>query len=159
MTMDAQALASAGWTTIDADGFSTVVGTLWTRGAGTDLIVGFVADERHTNHHAGTVHGGALMTFADIALGVGVVKALGGTNCATAQLQLQFIAAGRTGQLITCRPEIIRQTSQLVFARGLLLADDKVVASADGIWKVFDPERGKAVGSTRSEVANHEDRP
>jgi uncharacterized protein (TIGR00369 family) len=140
--MNEQSLQSAGWTSIDADGFSTAVGTLWTRGAGAELIVGFVADERHTNHQAGTVHGGALMTFADVAFGFGVVKALGGTNCATAQLQLQFIAAGKTGEFITCRPEIIRRTSQLVFVRGLITADDRVVASADGIWKVLAPRAG-----------------
>jgi uncharacterized protein (TIGR00369 family) len=137
--MDNHALADAGWAAINADGFSTAVGTLWTRGSGTELIVGFVADERHTNHHAGTVHGGALMTFADVALGFGVVKTLGGTNCATAQLQLQFIAAGRTGELITCRPEIIRRASQLVFVRGLINAGERTIASADGIWKVLTP--------------------
>ena len=137
--MDNQALADAGWTTINTDGFSGAVGTLWTRGTGSELIVGFVADDRHTNHHAGTVHGGALMTFADIALGFSVVKALGAPICATAQLQMQFIAAGRTGELITCRPEIIRRTSQLVFVRGLINAGEKTIASADGIWKVLAP--------------------
>jgi acyl-coenzyme A thioesterase PaaI-like protein len=80
------------------------------------------------------------MTFADVALGFSVVKALGGPHCATAQLQLQFIAAGRTGEFITCRPEIIRRTSQLVFVRGLVGAGERIVASADGIWKVLEPK-------------------
>ncbi len=112
------------------------MGPYWWRGTGSEAAIGFVADERHANH-IGTVHGGMLMTFADIALGFGVVQALGTPHCATAQLALQFVATAKFGEFVTCRPEVIRRTEQLVFVRGLICVGDKVVASADGIWKVL----------------------
>jgi acyl-coenzyme A thioesterase PaaI-like protein len=121
-------------------GFSGTVGALWLHHEGSQRVVGFFSEERHCNNHLGTVHGGVLMTFADIGLGVAVVDALGGPYCATAQLQIQFVATAPTGAFIICRPEIVRRTSQLFFMRGLITVDDRTVASADGIWKVFEPK-------------------
>lgn len=80
-------LQSAGWTTREFEGFTGQLGTLWMRSTGPERVVGFFVDARHTNNHLGTCHGGAIMTFADVALGFGVAGALGHVNCATAQLQ------------------------------------------------------------------------
>ena len=140
MTIDPDSLQAAGWRSFQAPAFSGVVGPLWTRGAGAELVIGFIPGPEHSNNHLGTVHGGVLMTFADVAFGFGVVQALGNTNCATAQLQLHFVAAGRIGEFVTCRPEIIKRTSQLVFMRGLIVVGEKTIASADGIWKVLEPK-------------------
>jgi len=131
-------LQSAGWTAREFDGFTGLLGALWTRSKGAERVLGFFVEPRHTNTHLGTVHGGALMTFADTALGFGVVDALGAQNCATAQLQMHFVSAAKVGEFVTCRPEVIRRSAQLVFVRGLLSVGDKPVASADGIWKVLE---------------------
>lgn len=139
--MDAVSLEAEGWHIIEVGGFSGLVGPYWWRGAGSAAVVGFLAEERHANH-IGTVHGGMLMTFADIALGYGVVQALKAPRCATAQLALQFVATAKFGEFITCQPEVVRRTEQLIFVRGLLCVDDKVVASADGIWKVLRSATG-----------------
>jgi acyl-coenzyme A thioesterase PaaI-like protein len=140
--MDPEALRSEGWTQFETGGFSAMLGPFWFRGSGAEADVGFVAQPKHCNNHIGTVHGGVLMTFADIALGYAVVQALGAPRCATAQLQTHFVAVARIGAFISCRPEIIRQTSQLIFLRGLISAGDKIVASADGIWKVLELRAG-----------------
>jgi len=134
--MDAGTLEAAGWASLEVGGFTGFAGAYWWRGAGSEAAIGFIAGEHHGNH-IGTVHGGMLMTFADVALGFGVVQALGAPRCATVQLTTQFIATAKLGEFITCRPEVIRQTDQLVFVRGLICVGDKVVASADGIWKVL----------------------
>jgi acyl-coenzyme A thioesterase PaaI-like protein len=139
--MNSESLKAAGWTAMEVDGFSGEVGPLWLKGKGAEREVGFLSGPHHTNGYLGTVHGGALMTFADVALGIGVAGVLGGPYCATAQLQLQFVAAAKIGEFITCKPEIIRQTSQIIFVRGLLCAAEKIVASADGLWKVMDHKR------------------
>ncbi len=136
--MDPAHLKSAGWTTIEVGGFSGQIGLLWVHGTVADTTVGFFAEVRHTNNHIGTVHGGALMTFADIALGYAVVQTLGASNCATAQLQTHFVAAANPGDFITCRPEVVRRSSQLVFMRGLIAVGEKTIASVDGIWKVLE---------------------
>jgi uncharacterized protein (TIGR00369 family) len=131
-------LQTAGWTAHEIEAFTGQLGTIWTRGMGVTREVGFVVSNRHVNTHLYTCHGGALMTFADTALGFGVVDSLGAQNCTTAQLQLHFVAAAKVGEFVTCRPEIVKRGGQLIFVRGLLCVGDKTVASADGIWKVLE---------------------
>jgi acyl-coenzyme A thioesterase PaaI-like protein len=136
-------LQAAGWTAREYEGFTGELGSIWVSGTGVDRAVGFFVEERHTNNHLGTCHGGALMTFADVALGFGVVDALGAVNCATAQLQTYFVSAAKVGEFVSCRPELVRRTAQLIFIRGLVCVGDKTVASADGIWKVLE-QKSKA---------------
>jgi uncharacterized protein (TIGR00369 family) len=135
--MNIESLTAAGWTKIETGGFTEGMGPFWVRGAGAGCELGLVAEPRHSNNHMGTVHGGALMTLADVALGYAVVGVLGGRHCVTAQLQLQFVSGARIGDFVVCRPELLRQTSQLVFMRGLICVGETVAASADGIWKVL----------------------
>src|ERR1700761_1887465 len=132
-------LKAEGWTQVDADGgFSANLAPFWVRGGNTEPEIGFIVESRHCNVHMGSLHGGALMTFADRGIGYGASRALGGSNCATAQLQLQFVAAARIGDFVSCKPEVVRKTTRLIFARGLIRAGDKIIASGDGIWKVFE---------------------
>ena len=139
--MDAATLKADGWRWIDAHGFSSVVGSIWLTGSGEDLLVGMLSEHRHANENMGTVHGGVLMTFADIAFGCAVAEAIGGVHCATVQLQVQFVAGPTVGDFITCRPEVVRRTKVLVFLRGLITAEERVVASADAMFRVFEPSK------------------
>jgi len=138
--MSPESLTAAGWRRLDADGFTGLAGPFWLYSdeAG-GRTAGLIIDDRHCNSHMGTLHGGAAMTFADIALGWGASQAIGGTNCATVSLQTQFVSVARVGEFITCRPEVVRASAQMVFMRGLVMADDRAVASAEGIWKVLAP--------------------
>lgn len=147
--MDAAALQAAGWVSREAQGYTGYIAPLWVRGAaGVDRTVGFLADARHANYHD-TVHGGALMTFADIALGWIAADALGATNCVTAQLAIQFVAAPKIGEFVSCSAELVRQTSQIIFVRGLITADGRTVASADGMWKVVETKPSMLQGRAR----------
>lgn len=132
-------MTAAGWRPLEAPGFSSAIAPLWTRGDGPGRSVAFVAGPHHSNTHIGTVHGGVLMTFADIVLGLNVADLLGAPLCVTAQLQLQFVSVGRIGSLVIGTPEVVRQTRSLVFMRGLITADGETIASADGIWKILAP--------------------
>ncbi len=120
------------------EGFIGLSGPLWMRGSGEELAVGLLLDDRHSNNHLGTVHGGVLMTLADVGLGAGVYAALGGSNCVTVSLQTQFVSVARTGEFLVCQAEVIRKSRSIVFVRGLISVGDKVVASAEGIWKVLE---------------------
>lgn len=136
--MDAARLEAEGWQRLPTRFFSAAIGPTWWKGRRGERIVGLLTSADCANDHMGTVHGGALMTFADIAMGCAVVDARADESCATVQLQFHFTASARVGSFITCQPEIVRQTSQLVFARGLFRVDDRTVGSADGIFKVLD---------------------
>lgn len=104
----------------------------------TGYGIGIVAEKRHCNTHIQTVHGGVVMTFADIALGYPVARALGHSRCVTVHLHLYFTASPKLGQFISCEPEITRQTKDLFFVRGLIRAGERTVASAEGMWKVLE---------------------
>lgn len=136
--MDPAALAAEGWERIPVRSFSGAIGPTWRRGAPGQITVGLLTSAVCANEHMSTVHGGALMTFADIAMGCAVVDARNGTSCATVQLQFHFTAAVPVGSFIICQPEIVRRTSRLVFVRGLFRVGDLVVGAADGIFKVLD---------------------
>jgi acyl-coenzyme A thioesterase PaaI-like protein len=139
--MDIATLEAEGWRRLPTTRFSAAIGPTWVSGERGSRLVGLVSDESHANDHMGTVHGGVLMTFADIALGVCAGDTLEQPWMATAQLQFQFVAAAPVGSFVTCSPELVRKTSQLIFVRGLFQADERTVGSADGIFKVFDTER------------------
>lgn len=138
--MTPEALRADDWTPLGVDGFSRVSGGIWTRGELSELRTGFIAADTHRNGHMGTVHGGMLLTFADVSLGYAVTQLLGGMNCVTAQLQTQFISAAQVGEFVECRPEILRRSAQLVFLRALIVVGERTVASADGIWKILKPK-------------------
>lgn len=94
--------------------------------------------EAIANDFLKVVHGGAMMTFADIALGVAAFDAATGMPCATAQLSHHFVRGVKMGVWITCRPQLVRRTRRLVFARGLFEVDGEIVGSADGIYNIFN---------------------
>lgn len=139
--MDAEQLKAEGWRQSATPGFVELIGPLWWRGDIEQREFAFLAEPRHGNR-IGIVHGGMLMSFADNALGELAAGVLAGPRCATIQLQLQFAAAARIGDLVVCRPEIIRRSMTLIFLRGLLSARGKTLASAEGIWKVITHKPG-----------------
>lgn len=142
MAEDEAALLAEGWEPLPTVRYSAAVGPTYMKGAPGKRTVLLLTDERVANDHMGNVHGGALMTFADIALGVAASDAVGGPRIATAQMQFQFVAGSKAGVRITCEPEIVRQTRQLIFTRGLFKVDDHVIGSADAIFKVFPKLEG-----------------
>ncbi len=96
----------------------------------------FYIDDRHTNA-AGIAHGGALMTFADACLGYAIWDVTDRAPCVTVSQQTNFLSAANVGDLITCRPEVVRKTREIVFMRGDFKAGDKVVFTATAVWKIW----------------------
>lgn len=136
--VDAEALEALGWQRTQASAFSAAIGPTWMRGEPGAREVALLTGEMAANDHLKMIHGGALMTFADIALGIVAVDAVGEPRCATAQLNYHFVRAVTVGALVTCRPQLVRRTRRLVFARGLFEVEGEIVGSADGIFNVFD---------------------
>jgi acyl-coenzyme A thioesterase PaaI-like protein len=130
-------LVADGWTKDEAGGFTGHISPFWHRVVEGVLSIGFFAEARHCNEHLGTVHGGAILTFADVAGGFTAFRALGHSRCATVNLQAYFLAPPKRGQFISCTPEITRQTRDLLFIRALIHSDGRTVASTEGLWKVL----------------------
>ena len=85
------ALEAEGWSHIPLDTFSATIDPVFTRGEpGVSREVAVKTNPGMANNRADTVHGGAMMTFADIALGIGAVDAAGAPYCATVQLNYRI---------------------------------------------------------------------
>ncbi len=154
--VDDAALREVGWKTMTGSGFTGVAGPWWVHDTGEGRILGLRVAEHHGNQHMGTVHGGVLMTLADNGLGAAVAHAIEGLHCVTISLQTQFVATARIGEFIHCRAEVVRSSRSLVFVRGLILAGERTVASAEGIWKVFDADPGERRSRVPTSPANEE---
>lgn len=148
-------LRAQGWRLLETVRYSAALGPTWVRETGDGAVeVGLQAQPHLGNDNLGIVHGGALMTFADMALGCGVGFAVSngrppadaeGSSFVTVQLQVQFAAAAQVNSFLVARPEVVRKTSSLVFVRTLITADDRTVCSADGIFKLLDPAKAGAM--------------
>lgn len=98
---------------------------------------GFRSADGHKNTN-GVVHGGALLTFADTAMGA-TVYYLAKRPCATISLNSEFVSAAKPGSWIDATVTITRQTRSLTFVRGTLSAGKETLLTASGIWKLFAP--------------------
>jgi acyl-coenzyme A thioesterase PaaI-like protein len=136
--MDAAQLEAEGWQRLPTQAFSAAIGPTFMRGEPGARTVALPTSPAIINDHGRSVHGGALMTFADMSLGLAVADLLEAPMMSTVQLQYQFAGAVSAGSLVTSQPEVVRRTRQLVFVRALFEADGKVIGSADGIFRVFD---------------------
>lgn len=144
--MEAADLEAAGWRRMPTVRYSAALGPTFQIMREGVLSVALLAQEHLGNDNLGIVHGGALMTFADMALGCAVGHANNfEPNFVTSQLSIQLVSPGRVGQLITCNPEVVRKTRSLTFVRGLIEAEGKVLASADGIFSMLQPDRMAAL--------------
>jgi uncharacterized protein (TIGR00369 family) len=95
----------------------------------------FVALPHHMNG-AGTVHGGLLMTFADIAMSRTSRLISGAQSCSTVALNCDFVGPGRLGDLIVATVRATRQTRTLVFLGAELSTAGRMVMTATGLWKI-----------------------
>lgn len=113
-----------------------MAGPFWTRCEGERRAYAFIAEQRHTNAH-GIVHGGMLMTLADTTLGLNVWEEASRKPSVTVQLDVQFLAAVKPGDFVEARAEILRRTRSVIFVRGMVSVGDRVVAAANGVWKLL----------------------
>ncbi len=117
-------------------GFIDLVGSYYYGGRdGNTLRYGFMPNDDHLNTN-GVVHGGALMTFADTAMGSAIHHTVNGP-CATISMNSEFIAGANSGEWIEATVEITKMTRTLAFVRSDLVSNGKPILNSSGIWKIF----------------------
>ena len=119
-----------------ADPFEIEIGPVFERNAGDNRRFAIVVDKRHVNMR-GVLHGGMLMTFADLALGQAVWDATGRASVVTLSLQGQFLKSAYAGDVVEVLPQIVRKTRALIFARGDFMVGSDVIFVATSTWKVL----------------------
>ena len=113
--------------------FNDVIGKLLVReaGAGRGQCRMF-ADASHSNL-GDMVHGGAILTFIDMALFAGGRMAGADVNRAvTLDLSTRFLSPGRIGVPLDAEVELLRETGRLIFLDGRVTQEGELVASFTG---------------------------
>ncbi len=129
-----QTLQAQGWSVISDAGFIGLIGPFFSKMTPDGLALCFPTDSRHHNLR-GVLQGGALMTFADRAMGMAARTATGATRTATVQLNMQFIDAVQIGEIVQTTPLMLRATRQLMFMEAKLMVGARFVGSATGVFK------------------------
>ena len=130
----------AGWKTYDTHGtFDQVVGPFYFRpDPDGRMRCAFRAQAKHMNM-GGRMHGGCLMTFADIALFQIAYQEMEGASGVTVQLDSTFIDAVHEGDLVEATGEVVRAGKSLIFARGQIQVGDRTVMTFSGVIRKFTP--------------------
>lgn len=132
--------APAGWRHADQfDPFEAYLGPFFERTVDGVREFSILLDDRHMNAR-NVAHGGALMTFSDAVLGYCVWDATERAPCVTVSQQTNFLNPAALGELVQCRPVVIRKAREICFVRGDFHVGDRPVFTATSIWKVWPKE-------------------
>ena len=136
----------AGWTKFRNENFEEAAGPFYWRRDEERVRCAFRAAKKHTN--AGRrLHGGALMTLADMALFAVAWEDPEGARGVTVALESQFIDAGWPGELIEATGEVTRAGKSLIFARGQVTAGERLLLTFSGIIKKIRPRPPSSGGA------------
>ena len=93
-------------------------------------------NENHLNA-AGITHGGYLAALIDAGAGTSAHRSANNAPCVTISLDLKFIGSSKAGDQILGKAKILKKTNTLIFLFCELISNDKIIASASGIWKIL----------------------
>jgi acyl-coenzyme A thioesterase PaaI-like protein len=129
------------WDLADDTKFNAVIGKLLVRADGPGrALCRMFPEERHSNL-GDMVHGGAILTFIDMALFAG--GRLAGANvirAVTLDISTRFLGRGRIGVPLDAQVELLRETKRLVFLAGKLVQEGELVASFSGALRKASKE-------------------
>jgi len=95
-----------------------------------------IIKENHLNA-AGITHGGFIAAVVDAGAGTAAHRSADGGLCVTISLELKFISSVKLGQELIGLTKVQKKTKSLVFLTCELRADNKIAATASGIWKII----------------------
>ena len=95
-----------------------------------------IITENHLNA-AKITHGGFISAFVDAGAGSAAHRSVGDKPCVTISLELKFISAVKLGQELIGKAKIQKKTKTLVFLTCELTVENKIVATASGVWKIL----------------------
>lgn len=132
-----------GWWTWDIsprDRFNAVLGKLLVRADGEGrATVRMFPETRHANL-GDMVHGGAILTFIDMAFFI-AGRAIGAEvrRAVTLDCSVRFLSPGRVGLPLDAEVELLRETKRLAFFAGKVVQDGELVAAFSGALRKRSP--------------------
>lgn len=126
-----------GWMTwdlqSDQDRFNSTIGKLLVRGEGEGKARCRMFPEVAQSNLGNIVHGGAILTFIDMAMFAGGYAAGASLGpSVTLDLSAQFLSGAKLGLPLDCSVEILRESKRLAAMRGLVEQEGQLVASWSG---------------------------
>src|SRR5256714_12404371 len=103
---------------------------------GESYRYGFLAEKKHHNRR-GVVQGGMIMPLAVRSLGMTAWYANDKQPQATVHLDVHFVDAVQIGEFAEAKCRVVRRTRSLLFMSGEIIVGDRVVATANGVWKTL----------------------
>ena len=95
-----------------------------------------IINENHLNK-AGITHGGYIASLIDAGSCTSAHRSANDSPCVTISLDLKFIGASKVGDEIIGKTKILKKTKSLIFLFCELTCNNKIIASASGIWKIL----------------------
>jgi|TARA_B110000014_G_scaffold122479_1_gene84145 uncharacterized protein (TIGR00369 family) len=95
-----------------------------------------IIKENHLNA-AGITHGGFIAAFIDAGAGSAAHKSIGNNPCVTISLEIKFISPVLLNQELIGNVKIQKKTKSMVFITCELLVENKIIATASGVWKIL----------------------
>ena len=130
------------WDLADDTRFNATIGKLLVRADGPGRATcRMFPDARHSNLGE-MVHGGAILTFIDMAFFAG--GRLAGANvmrAVTLDCNTRFLSPGKLGVPLDAEIEILRETGRLVFMQGKVVQEGEIVAAFSGALRKFTKRR------------------
>jgi len=99
--------------------------------------------ENHLNS-AGITHGGFIAALIDAGAGTAAHRSADQNPCVTISLDLKFITPTRLGQELIGTTKIEKKTKSMIFLTCKITAEDKIIATASGIWKILNKKLSEA---------------
>ena len=115
-------------------------GVLFKNISDTEFEFKTTINKNHLNA-AGITHGGFICSLIDAGSGTAAYRVAGNVPCVTISLDLKFIAPTKVGQEIIGFTKIQKKTKSMVFLVCNLECDNKIIASASGVWKILNIKR------------------
>ncbi len=130
----------AGWKTYNLrDTFDVVVGPFYGKpDPDGHMRCAFRAEQKHMNA-GGRMHGGCLMTFADIAMFQTAYQEMEGASGVTVQLDSTFIDGAYVGELIEATGQVTKAGKSLIFVRGQIVTGERLLMTFSGVIRKFTP--------------------
>ena len=95
-----------------------------------------IIKENHLNA-AGITHGGFIAAIVDAGAGTAAHRTANNSPCVTISLELKFISAIKLGQELLGITRIQKKTKSMIFLTCELKTNNKIVATASGVWKIL----------------------
>ena len=109
-------------------------GILFRKISDTEFEFKTTIDENKLNS-AGITHGGYICSIIDAGSGTAAHRASNNSPCVTITLDIKFIDSTKIGDEIMGFTKIQKVTKSMVFLICHLKSNQKLIASASGVWK------------------------